>query len=187
MPAVQAEYLSHAKNRVSGFTLKLQRWRIMHVKVPQCLGSEQWRGVMNNATLSLLDDPFLSSRSVNMYKWWHPSSRHWGYKLKWTCWDLQQQCMGHSMWWLLGQYWCQRGLQTAWICFNRQVVIVHYIPQASVSLPCGPITVMCNILYWMPPKSQLKVLCQQTLYCQTIQKLFVAYCSLLHSITLLLC
>ena len=117
-----------------------------HVKVPQCLGSEQRRGVMNNTTLSLLDDPFLSSRSVNMYEWWHPSSRHWGYKLKWSCWDLQQQCMGHSVWWLLGQYWCQCGLQTAWVCFNRQVVIENYILQASVSLPCDPITViMLNV------------------------------------------
>jgi len=36
-------------------------------------------------------------------------------------------------------------------------VIEHYIPQASVSLPCDPITVMCNILCLMAPKSLLKV------------------------------
>jgi len=43
MPAVQAEYLitSHAKNRVSGCTLNPPCRVKNHVKVPQCLGSEQ--------------------------------------------------------------------------------------------------------------------------------------------------
>ena len=44
--------------------------------------------------------------------WWHYSK--WGSSR-----SLHEQYMGHSVWWLLGNSWCECGMQTAGILSNR--------------------------------------------------------------------
>ena len=48
-----------------------------------------------------------------MCVWWDSPcgriQRIWG-----TCWDLHQQPVGDSVWWLLGNNWCPSGLLSTW-------------------------------------------------------------------------
>jgi len=64
---------------------------------------------------------FVNRCISSLYKWWHKAC--WWNEQPWRpCGDMWQQCLGHCVWWPLGNTWCKCGLWTTWISTIRSVL-----------------------------------------------------------------